>query len=104
VTNRATQALRMAAQAVARTDTAFGAYYRAMRARKGPQQANVATVHKLARVLYHLLKYGEPYVEESAAADEEKRRERELHQLARRANKLGYTLSPVAADPSEAVP
>ncbi len=64
----------------------------------------MATAHKLARVLYHLLKYGEPYVEESAAAYEEKRRERELHQLARRANKLGYTLSPVAVHPSEAVP
>lgn len=96
VTNRATQALRLAAQAVARSDTAFGAYYRAMRARKGPQQATVATAHKIARVLYHLLKYREPYVEESAAAYEAKRRERELHQLTRRAQKLGYTLAPVA--------
>lgn len=95
VTNRATQALRLAAQAVARSDTAFGAYYRALRARKGPQQATVATAHKIARVLYHLLKYREPYVEESAAAYEAKRRERELHQLTRRAQKLGYTLAPV---------
>ncbi len=96
VTNRASQALRMAAQAVARTDTAFGAFYRSMRARKGPQQAIVATAHKIARVLYHLLKTGEPYVEESAKAFEEKRRERELHKLSRRAAKLGFTLSPVA--------
>ena len=103
VTNRATQALRMAAQAVARSDTAFGAYYRSMRARKGPQQANVATAHKIARVLYHLLKYGDPYVEESAAAYEEKRRARELHQLTRRANKLGYTLTRMTEQPSETV-
>jgi hypothetical protein len=59
VTNRAAQAFRMAAYAVSRSDTAVGAYYRAMRARKGPQQANVATAHKLARIVYHLLKYGE---------------------------------------------
>jgi transposase len=56
VVSRANQAFRMAAQAVSRTDTQVGAYYRAMRARKGPQQAIVATAHKLARTVYHLLK------------------------------------------------
>ena len=81
---------------------AVGAYYRAMRARKGPQQANVATAHKLARIVYHLLKYGETYVEQSAATYEEQRRERELRQLARRASKLGFALAPVT-EPS-AVP
>lgn len=59
VVNRATQAFRQAAQSVARSDAAIGAYYRAMRARKGPQQATVATAHKIARIVYHLLKYGE---------------------------------------------
>ena len=56
VVNRATQAFRQAAQAVSRSDSAIGAYYRAMRARKGPQQATVATAHKIARIVYHLLK------------------------------------------------
>jgi transposase len=102
VTNRAAQAFRMAAYAVSRSDTAVGAYYRAMRARKGPQQANVATAHKLARIVYHLLKYGEAYVEQSAAAYEEQRRERELRQLSRRASKLGFALAPVTE--SSAVP
>ena len=36
VVNRATQAFRQAAQSVARSDSAFGAYFRAMRARLGP--------------------------------------------------------------------
>jgi transposase len=101
VANRATQAFRMAAYAVARSATAVGAYYRAMRARKGPQQANVATAHKLARIVYHLLKYGEADVEQSAVAYEEQRRERELRQLARRASKLGFALAPMT-DPSAA--
>jgi transposase len=35
VANRATQAFRMAAYAVSRSDTAIGAYYRSMRAREG---------------------------------------------------------------------
>ena len=54
VVNRATQAFRQAAQSVARSDSACGAYVRAMRARLGPQQAIVATAHKIARVVYHL--------------------------------------------------
>jgi transposase len=56
VASRANQAFRMAAQSLARSDTALGAYFRSMRARKGPQQAIVATAHKIARIVYHVLK------------------------------------------------
>jgi hypothetical protein len=98
VASRANQAFRMAAQSVARSDTALGAYFRAMRARRGPQQAIVATAHKIARIVYQLLQYGEAYEEQSAAAYEEQRRQRELRQLSRRAQKLGYTLMPAATN------
>jgi transposase len=94
VANRATQAFRMAAYGVSRSDTAVGAYERSMRARKGPHQAIVATAHQIARIVYHLLKTGEAYVEQSAAEYEEQRRERELRQLARRASTFGLTLAP----------
>jgi transposase len=94
VVNRATQAFRQAAQSVARSDSAFGAYFRAMRARLGPQQATVATAHKIARVVYHLLKHHEVFQNESAEAYEHQRRARELKHLNRRATKLGYTLIP----------
>jgi hypothetical protein len=50
-----------AAQSLSRTDTALGAYFRAIRARKGPRQAIVAIAHKIARILYRLLKTGEAY-------------------------------------------
>ncbi len=93
VVNRATQAFRQAAQTLVRSESAIGAYYRSLRARKGPMQATVATAHKIARIVYHLLRYGEVYKEESAAEYEQKRQERELRQLMRRANKLGYTLT-----------
>jgi len=102
VANRATLAFRMAAYAVSRSETAVGAYYRSMRARKGPQQAIVATAHKIARIVYHLLKTGEAYVEQSAGEFEEQRRERELRQLTRRASKLGLTLTPTT--PATALP
>jgi hypothetical protein len=102
VVSRANQAFRRAAQAVSRSDTVFGAYFRSMRARKGPQQAIVATAHKIARTVYHLLKCGEAFVEEQADAYEQKRRERELHRLARRVEKLGYTLTQIAPSPAAA--
>lgn len=39
-----------------------------MHARKGPQQVIVATTHKIARIVHHLLKPGEAYVEQRAAS------------------------------------
>ncbi len=95
VVNRAGQAFRQAAQAVARSDSAFGAYYRSMRARLGPQQAMVATAHKMARVFYHVLKYREAFKPESIERYEQQRRDREIKHLMRRATKLGYELMPV---------
>jgi hypothetical protein len=55
----------------------------------------VATAHKIARIVYHLLKYGEAYEGQSAGDYEQQRQERELRQLTRRAQKLGNTLTPV---------
>ena len=49
--------------------------------------------HKIARIVYHLLKYGEAYEAENADVYEQKRQERELRQLTRRTQKLGYTLT-----------
>jgi transposase len=92
--NRATQAFRQAAQSVARSDTAFGAYFRRMRAKLGPQQATVATAHKIARVVYHLLKHHEPFNETTVSEYTQQCRDRELRALERKAAKLGYTLAP----------
>lgn len=94
VANRAAQAFRQAAQSVSRSDSSFGAFFRAMRARKGPQQAIVATAHKLARVVYALLKNQTLFEPERAEAYEDRRRERERRQLERRAARLGFTLTP----------
>ena len=104
VHSRANQAFRQAAESVARSQSSFGRYFRAMRARLGPEQAIVATAHKIARVVYHLLTTKEPYREECAEEADRKRQERELKQLARRAQKLGYTLNPLAATPPAASP
>lgn len=92
VRNRAAQALRLAAQSLSRSQSALGAFYRRMRARLGGEQAIVATAHKLARIIYHLLKHRQAYVPVSAKLYDQLQHGRELKALQRRAAHLGYTL------------
>ena len=91
--NRAGQAFRLAAQAVAKTETAYGAYFRRMRAMHGPKKAIVATAHKIARAVYFMLRDHTPF--DGASADTYLKREREIARLKKKATKLGYTLAPV---------
>ena len=90
--NRAGQAFRLAARSVSRSDSVFGAFYRRMKARIGPEKAIVATAHKIARTFYHLLKHRVPFRELGAEAYEQRTREREIIYLKRKAAKLGLTL------------
>lgn len=94
--NRAGQAFRLAAQAVAKTETAYGAYFRRMRAMHGPKKAIVATAHKIARAVYFMLRDHQPFDGASAGTYLKREREREIARLEKKATKLGYTLAPVA--------
>jgi transposase len=91
--NRAAQAFRMAAQSVLRADCALGAFYRRLKGRLGPAQALVATAHKIARTVYHMLKERVPYYDIGTAEYNKRFRERELQYLQKKAAKLGYKLS-----------
>ncbi len=62
--NRAAAALRMAAYTLSNSKSALGAYYRRMRSRLGAPKAITATAHKLARLIYRMLKYGTEYVDQ----------------------------------------
>jgi transposase len=95
--NRASTAFRIAAQSLARSDSALGAFYRRMRARHGAPKAITATAHKLARIVYFMLKRREPYRDPGADYYEEQHRVRVIRNLQRRAAKLGMRLEPVAA-------
>ncbi len=95
--NRARQAFLQAAASVACSDCAFGAFYRRLKARVGPAQAQVATAHKIARVVYHMLKFKVEYLPTSAQEYEQQFREREIRHLQRKAARLGFTLSPQPA-------
>jgi transposase len=59
--NRASTALRIAASSLKHSQSALGAYYRRMRARLGAPAAITATAHKLARIIYFMLKERKPY-------------------------------------------
>jgi transposase len=91
--NRAGQAFRQAAASMARSPSALGAYYRRKRAQGGPLFAQVATAHKLARMVYHVLKYHVQYQDIGAAGFEQKQRERDVTALRKKAAKLGFVLN-----------
>ena len=95
--NRANTALRLSAQSLARSQCASGAFYRRIRARHGPPKAVTATAHRLARIVYHMLKYREAYVDPGAGYYEQRHRDRALRNLKRRAANLGMELVPKAA-------
>jgi len=97
VHNRAAQILRMAAQSAGRGKSALGSFYRRLRARQGPEQATTATAHKIARIVYHMLKHRQPYNSVSAAEYDKLQHQRELRSLERRAAKLGFTLTAALA-------
>ena len=95
--NRAGQAFRLAAQAVSKTDTAYGAYFRRMRAKHGPKKAIVATAHKIARAVYFMLRDHKPFRDLTAEVYTQREREREIARLTKKATQLGFTLTPASA-------
>lgn len=91
--NRAAGALRLAAWSLIRSNSYLGAYLRRQRARMGAPKAITATAHKLARIIYNLMRYGLAYMQKSEEEYAEQVRERLEKQLKRRAKELGYTLT-----------
>jgi len=92
VINPVADALRIAATTLERSKTALGAFYRRMKGKLGPAAAVTATAHKLARIIYRLLKHGENYVRQGMEDYEKKYRQRLLHNLQKTAATLGFEL------------
>lgn len=95
--NRVRQALKMAAMALSRSDSALGAFYRRLCARMDKPKANTATAHKLARMVYFMLTRGEDFVDQGQQRYEEQQRQRNIASLKRRAAALGFDLNPIQA-------
>ncbi len=94
--NRAAIAFRIAASTLSRNKSALGAFHRRMKARLGPAKAVTATAHKLAKLFYMMLKYGESYVEKGQNYYEKQYKNRVVKSLQRRAQQMGFKLVAVS--------
>jgi transposase len=93
VINRAATALRMAANALMRSRTYLGAQYRRLRTKLGAPKAITAMAHRLARLVYRMLKYGQRYVDRGAEYYEQRYRQQQIHLLRKKAAKLGFRIT-----------
>jgi hypothetical protein len=91
--NRVAQALRMAAQSVSRMKIPLATFYHRIKGRLGGKAAVSATAHKLAVLIYRLLKNGEEYVRQSMEEYAAKVREQMERSLRSKAALLGYELA-----------
>jgi transposase len=94
--NRASTAFRLAAQSAGRTQTSLGAFYRRIKAKHGAPVAITATAHKMARIVYQMLKHRTAYADPGAEAYLDQQRQRSLTSLRRLAHQLGFQLVPDA--------
>lgn len=90
--NRAAAAFRIGAASLRSSPSALGAFYRRIRARGGEAKAVTATAHKLAKIYYRLLKYGEEYVEAGEKAYEQRYQQQRVRTLQKQAALLGFVL------------
>ena len=102
--SRAAAALRLAANALHRSDSALGAFLRRKKAQLGAPKAITATARKLARLIYTMLRYGQEYVDAGAEYYETQHQQRALRSAKRRAAQLGYQLVPMVDDHAFAPP
>jgi transposase len=90
-----------AARAAARSKGSyFGAQYRRIARRRGPNKAAVAVAHSLLDLVWHLLSTGEPFADLGADYFQQRHDpEREARRLVRQLERLGHrvTLAPAPA-------
>lgn len=95
-TNRAAQAFRLAARSLYHSHSALGASYRRVQALHGPQLAIKATAHKLARIVYAMLKHHTEYRDLGELHYEQRFKECSLKRLTRKAADFGFQLVPLS--------
>jgi transposase len=96
--NKAAQALRIAANALYRSPTALGAFFRRMRAKLGAPKAITAAAHKLSRILYNMLRFKKKFKELGQEYYERQHKERVLKSLRKKAKEFGFSLTPEAIE------
>jgi len=90
--NRLAQALRLSANSLWNSKSYLGNHFRRMRARHGAPKAITATAHKLARIIYHLIKNQKAFDDTVFAEQEQAHQKRLKNRLANQAKSLGLQL------------
>ena len=94
VVNRAATALRLAAWSLIRSQSALGTNFRRLRSNLGAPKAITAMAHKLARLIYRMMKFGTEYVDKGIVAYESRYRQQQMKWLAKQAASLNLQLVP----------
>jgi transposase len=92
--SRARDTLRLCALSLLGSASALGAYCRRMCSRLGQPKGITATAHKLALLVYRMLKFGRDYVDIGKDQYEQKYKDRAVKQLTRKAKDFGFQLVP----------
>ena len=92
VINRAATALRIGATTLLRSQSYLGAQYRRFRGKLGAPKAITAMAHKLAVLVYRMLRWGHEYVDKGLQYYEDRDREHQIQLLKKRAAKLGLAV------------
>jgi transposase len=75
----------------------LGAQYRRLRTKLGAPKAITAMAHRLTRLVYRMLKYGQRYVDQRAEYYEQNYRNQQLQFLRKKAAQLGFQLTEAEA-------
>jgi hypothetical protein len=79
--NHAGQTLRMSASSLSKNKSPMGEYYRKMKSRLGKKEAVVATAHKMARIIYIMIKEKKSYNQETIAKNQQEWKEKKIKYL-----------------------
>jgi len=94
VVNRAATALRLGASTLLKSQTYLGTQYRRLRSRLGAPKAITAMAHRLARLVYRMLKYGQQYVDKGAEYYDQRNRQQQIEFVRKKAAQLGLQVTP----------
>lgn len=99
VVNRAATAFRLAASTLYRSNSYLGAQFRRFRNKLGAPKAITAMAHKLARLFYRMLRFGQEYVDKGQQYYEDTHRHHQISILTRKATELGFSIVPSLPQP-----
>jgi transposase len=93
--NRAADTLRIASQTLLKSKSSLGAFFRRKRSQLGAPEAITATAHKIAKIVYLMIKNKCEYQDIGEDYYEKKYKDDIINKMMKKAASLGYNLSPI---------